>query len=77
MNNPLLLTRRQLLQRAACGFGALALHDIARAASSPLDAPNPLAPRIPGMAPKAKRVIFLFMNGGPSQMGLFDPKPFI
>jgi hypothetical protein len=65
------LTRRQLLQRTACGFGALALQDIARAAS------NPLAARIPGMIPKAKRVIFLFMGGGPSQMDLFDPKPFI
>ena len=66
-----LLTRRQMLQRAACGFGALALHDIASAAS------NPLSARFPGMVPKAKRVIFLFMNGGPSQLDLFDPKPFI
>jgi hypothetical protein len=64
-------TRRQLLQRTACGFGALALQDIASAAA------NPLAARIPGMMPKAKRVIFLFMGGGPSQMDLFDPKPFI
>lgn len=71
MNTPLNLTRRQWLQRAACGFGALALQDIARAAS------NPLAARIPGMMPKAKRVIFLFMQGGPSQQDLFDPKPFI
>jgi hypothetical protein len=61
-------TRRQLLQRTACGFGALALQDIASAAA------NPLAARIPGMMPKAKRVIFLFMGGGPSQMDLFDPK---
>jgi len=66
-----LLTRRQLLQRTACGFGALALQDIASAAA------NPLMARIPGMVPKAKRVIFLFMGGGPSQMDLFDPKPFI
>ncbi len=71
MNTPLQFTRRQWLQRAACGFGALALHDIVRAASSPL------AARIPGMMPKAKRVIFLFMGGGPSQMDLFDPKDFI
>lgn len=65
------LSRRHLLQRAACGFGALALHDLVRAAS------NPLAARLPGAAPKAKRVIFLFMAGGPSQMDLFDPKDFI
>jgi len=71
MNIPFRSTRRQWLRSAACGFGALALHDILRAAS------NPLAARIPGMTPKAKRVIFLFMAGGPSQMDLFDPKPFI
>lgn len=71
MNTHPHLTRRIWLQRAACGFGALALQDIVRAAS------NPLATRIPGMAPKAKRVIFLFMAGGPSQQDLFDPKPFI
>ncbi len=66
-----LLNRRQWLQNTACGFGALALADIARAAS------NPLAARAPGLTPKAKRVIFLFMGGGPSQMDLFDPKPYI
>jgi hypothetical protein len=65
------LSRRQWLQRSACGFGALALQDIVRAAS------NPLAAQAPGMTPKAKRVIFLFMAGGPSQQDLFDPKPFI
>lgn len=36
---------------------------------------NPLAPKKPHFAPKAKRVIFMFMEGGPSQMDLFDPKP--
>lgn len=71
MNTPLHLTRRQWLRQTACGFGALALHDIVQAAS------NPLAARIPGMAPKAKRVIFLFMAGGPSQPDLFDPKDYI
>ena len=65
------ISRRRLLQRTACGFGALALHDIARAAS------DPLAARLPGAVPRAKRVIFLFMAGGPSQMDLFDPKEFI
>jgi hypothetical protein len=72
MNSPLSLTRRELLQRAALGFGALAFEDIARAAQS-----NPLAPRLPMFTAKAKRVIFLFMAGGPSQMDLFDPKEFI
>lgn len=62
--------RRQCLQHAACGFGALALQDMIRATSaaneSGLDVPS-----------RAKRVIFLFMAGGPSQMDLFDPKEFI
>jgi len=71
MNSPLPLSRRQWLRSTACGFGALALQDILRAASDPLSA------RIPGVTPKAKRVIFLFMAGGPSQMDLFDPKPYI
>ena len=71
MKTLLPLNRRQWLQRTACGFGALALSDILQAAT------NPLAVQIPGMIPKAKRVIFLFMAGGPSQMDLFDPKPFI
>ena len=60
-----------MLQRAACGFGALAFHDILRAAVAPA------APYANGVAPKAKRVIFLFMQGGPSQIDLFDPKSFI
>jgi len=68
---PLAFTRRQWLRQTACGIGALALHDIVHAAS------NPLAARIPGMVPKAKRVIFLFMQGGPSQPDLFDPKDYI
>ena len=66
------LTRRQLLQNAACGFGGLALQamtsNLARAAT-PLDA------RPPHFLPRAKRMIFLFMAGGPSQEDLFDPKP--
>jgi hypothetical protein len=60
-----------MLQRVACGFGSLALQGLVHAAS------NPLAARVPGLVPRAKRVIFLFMQGGPSQLDLFDPKPFI
>jgi hypothetical protein len=67
------LTRRHLLRSTACGFGALALHDLAHAAP----ATNPLAVKPPPLQPKAKRVIFLFMGGGPSQMDLFDPKDYI
>ena len=68
------LSRRQLLQSAACGFGGLALSGMvagmARGAS-------PLAVRAPHFAPRAKRVIFLFMAGGPSQGDLFAPKDYI
>lgn len=65
------LSRRQLLHQTACGFGALALHDLARAATPPP------APQVSPLVPRARRVIFLFMQGGPSQMDLFDPKEFI
>ena len=61
------VTRRHALQAAACGFGWLALRGLA--------AENPLAPRVPHFAPRAKRVIFLFMRGGPSQVDSFDYKP--
>ena len=69
------LTRRQLLQTAACGFGSLAFQglvtSLAQAAGGPLDA------RAAHLVPRAKRIIFLFMAGGPSQPDLFDPKPLI
>ena len=65
------ISRRQMLQRTACGFGALAFHDLLRAAVAPA------APHSNGITPKAKRVIFLFMQGAPSQIDLFDPKSFI
>ena len=66
-----MITRRNLLQTAACGFGGLALNSLAHAASSPSGINAPHFP------PKAKRVIFLFMGGGPSQPDLFDPKDYI
>ncbi len=66
------VSRRHMLQSAATGFGWLALADLlARADSNP----DPLAPRAPHFEPKAKRVIFLFMHGGPSQVDTFDYKP--
>jgi hypothetical protein len=59
------MTRRQLLQSATAGFGSIGM----AAASASLD------PKLPHHTPKAKHVIFLFMNGGPSQVDTFDPKP--
>src|SRR4051812_2702369 len=75
------LTRREALCRAGMGFGALALSQIMgeagllAATPSPGSAITPLVPRLPQFAPRAKRVIHLFMNGGPSQVDTFDPKP--
>jgi uncharacterized protein (DUF1501 family) len=71
-----LKSRRRLLQDLAGGIGAIALADLlaGEGSAAPLRS-DPLAPKQPHFAPKAKAVIFLFMEGGPSQMDLFDPKP--
>lgn len=66
-------SRRRFLQNAACGFGSIALN--AMLTERALADANPLAPRTPQFAPRAKRAIFLFMAGGPSQHDLFDYKP--
>src|SRR5476649_1314102 len=63
------ITRRDALKSLACGFGGLALADMLYASD------NPLAARQPHHAPKAKRVIFIFMQGGPSHVDTFDYKP--
>lgn len=71
------ISRRQILQ-SGLGFGAAALagllaHDGKLAASEP----EAILNRLPQIAPKAKRVIYLFMSGGPSQIDTFDPKPLL
>ena len=75
MNFKVMPNRRQCLQHAACGFGVLALHDMLHAAAS--ESANAYGGRVLDVTPRAKRVIFLFMAGGPSQMDLFDPKDYI
>src|SRR5215213_6475850 len=76
-----MLTRREALCRAGMGFGALALSGLMTEAgllATPArgaESITPLAPRSPQFAPRAKRVIHLFMNGGPSHVDTFDPKP--
>src|SRR6266404_8062451 len=67
-------SRRDLLATAGTGFGLLALADL-MAAQEPDHAGNPYAVRKPHHTPRAKRVIFLYMPGGPSHVDLFDPKP--
>ncbi len=64
--------RREFLKSTACGFGYLALAGLAGEASA---ATTPLASRSPHFQPRAKRVIFLFMQGGPSHVDSFDYKP--
>jgi hypothetical protein len=66
-----------MLQQTAAGFGWLAFSAMAQGAGSsgaPLD---PLAPKKPHFPARAKRVIFLFMKGGPSHVDTFDPKPLL
>ena len=72
----LALTRRELLARCGMGFGSLALgHLLGDAAPAGIGGSNPLAPRGSHFPAKAKHVIHLFMNGGPSHVDTFDPKP--
>jgi hypothetical protein len=66
------LTRRQMLASCGMGFGALALRGILNAGTAPV---SPLAARPPHLPARAKRVIFLFMHGGPSSIDTFDYKP--
>jgi hypothetical protein len=81
MNLPNYLSRREMLRRTGCGFGLLALTEMVAAESSTSvksnsdPASQPFAIRQPHFTPRAKRVIFLYMPGGPSHVDLFDPKP--
>jgi hypothetical protein len=74
-------TRRDWLRRMGGGFGALGLAGVlaGESAATPAGGPaiNPLAPRAPHFTPRARRVIFLFMNGGPSHVDTFDRKPML
>src|SRR5580700_10959090 len=70
------ISRRALLRTMGTGFGAAGLASTLQAAgvSSPV---SPLAPKPPHFPARAKHVIFLFLNGGPSQVDTFDPKPML
>src|SRR5438093_11434605 len=71
------ITRRWFFEQCGVGLGTIALGTLFRQSgwASPAGLPNPLAPKQPHFAPKAKRVIFLFMAGAPSHLELFDYKP--
>ncbi len=68
-------SRRQMLAQMGAGFGGLALSALLAGESSA--ATNPLAPKPPHFQPRVKRVIMLFMFGGPSHLDTFDPKPLL
>ena len=63
------MTRRAALQQTACGFGSLALAGLC---ADSVQAANPLAVKSTHHRSKAKRIIFLFMAGGPSHVDTFD-----
>lgn len=79
LHTPTYYSRRHFLRDCTYGLGKVAAaglltDSLANAAAAPA---NPLAPRGPHFAPKAKRVIHLFMAGAPSQLETFDPKPML
>src|SRR6266851_9756370 len=79
MNDSTRISRREMLQRAGLGFGTWALLDLltrgGRLNAKSID--NPLSPKPPHGPARAKHVIFLFMQGGPSHIDTFDPKPLL
>ena len=72
--SPLNISRRQMLQHCNIGFGGLALR-VLFSRETRADAPTAFGNKPAHHAARAKRIIFLFMKGGPSQMDTFDPKP--
>lgn len=75
----MLFSRREMFRTTGAGFASLALIDILSRdgffAQEPQRSANPLAPRPPHFPARAKHAVFLFMNGAPSQVDTFDPKP--
>src|SRR3989442_925965 len=73
-----LVTRRWFFRQCGVGLGSIALSSLRgaeKARAAAVKAADPLAPHAPHFMPKAKRVIYLFMAGAPSQLDLFDYKP--
>ncbi len=71
------LSRRELLRASSTGFGSLALSSMLAQEAAAASATDPLAVKQPHFPARAKRVIFLFMHGGPSQVDTFDYKPLL
>ena len=84
LNSAQNMTRREAIRRAGAGFGMIALADLLRAdgflspsarAAEIVASGGPLSPKPPHFPARAKSIIWLFMNGGPSQVDTFDYKP--
>lgn len=69
------ISRRSMLRRVGTGLGVVGLAGLLKDEGLLASESNPLAPKIAHAAPRAKHIIHLFMNGGPSQVDTFDPKP--
>jgi len=72
---PAPLSRRELLQQAGAGFGGVALTSLLAGTSTAASSASPFALKAPHHPPRAKSIIYLYMDGGPSQVDTFDPKP--
>src|SRR2546426_6450782 len=75
--HPNLLSRREVLRRATLGFGSLALTDLLSRRSLAAGAVPSLAPRATHFPARAKRVIYIFLDGGLSQVDSYDYKPLL
>jgi hypothetical protein len=78
------MNRRDFLNTCCSGMGGLALSSLLSSAASAqdrkrleIDPLNPLTPRLPHVTPRAKRIIFLYQYGGPSQVDTWDYKPLL
>src|SRR5436309_14765511 len=72
-----MIHRRDVLRIIGSGFGMLGLAQLAGRADSSASFNGPMSMKPPHFPAKAKRVIYLFLNGGPSQVDTFDPKPLL
>src|ERR1700680_3463183 len=81
ISNAIRLSRREALRTLGNGFGMVGVASTLGATLLHADVTNtlhaPLSPKAPHFAPRAKHVIFLFLNGGMSQVDTFDPKPML
>ena len=70
-----MFTRREMLTRTGTGFGMLGLSSVLASEARAAASSEPMTPKQPHFEPRAKNIIFLFMNGGPSHVDTFAPKP--